>query len=258
MDRNGIAALACVGCGLILHACGGRDRSPTTREDGQSKTAQTSALETGSKILQTTAPVKQLDVYLVGFHPLKDHPAVQMEAHHYCSQMNEDFAQCALFDGNTNSAHLTGVEYIISEKLFGKLPAAERQYWHPHNYEILSGQLVAPGLPETAEKILLKQKMNSYGKTWHLWMSGADNGGDALPLGPPHLAWSFNYDGEVRPDLLQNRDRTMDIDTSKKRRDRQDLAPAAHPQQGADALKGKFTASSGSQRAQADRREDGK
>jgi len=32
----------------------------------------------------------------------------------------------------------------------------------------LSGQLVALGLPEVAKKALMKSKMNSYGKTWHL------------------------------------------------------------------------------------------
>jgi len=50
------------------------------------------------------------------FHPMKQEPAHQMEAHHFCKQVNEDFAQCVLFDGNTSAANMTGVEYIISEK----------------------------------------------------------------------------------------------------------------------------------------------
>jgi hypothetical protein len=53
-----------------------------------------------------------------------------MESHHYCDQVNEDFAQCALYDGNTAEARLHG-EYIISEKLYATLPADERPYWHP-------------------------------------------------------------------------------------------------------------------------------
>jgi hypothetical protein len=247
------ATLACTGCALIFAGCGGKDVHPTTEVAGEPKTTKTGTLETGARILQADAPVKQFDVYLVGFHPLKDNPAVQMEAHHFCSQMNEDFAQCALFDGNTKSAHLTGVEYIISEKLFNRLPPAEKQFWHPHNYEILSGELVAPGLPDTAEKLFLKQKMNSYGKTWHLWMTGTGNGGDDLPMGPAQLAWSFNHDGELRPDMLKERDRKMDIDTNKKRQERQDLASAAHAQQGVDALKGKLGGASRSERSGADR-----
>jgi hypothetical protein len=37
------------------------------------------------------------------------------------------------FDGNTRNANLTGIEYIISERLFEQLPRDERPYWHPHN-----------------------------------------------------------------------------------------------------------------------------
>jgi hypothetical protein len=85
-----------------------------------------------------------MDIYPVGFHPMKDGPAHQMEAHHFCHQVNEDFAQCVLFDGSTAQARLNGFEYIISEKLFASLREAERKYWHPHNGEILSGQPVAP------------------------------------------------------------------------------------------------------------------
>ena len=51
-------------------------------------------------------------------------------------------AQCVLFDGNTVGARMMGVEYIISEKPYNTLPSDEKAYWHPHNYEILSGQLL--------------------------------------------------------------------------------------------------------------------
>ena len=68
---------------------------------GEPKTPKTRLLEAGAKLLQDTSPLKPFDIYLVGFHPMKDHPENQMEAHHYCQQVNEDFAQCVLFDGNT-------------------------------------------------------------------------------------------------------------------------------------------------------------
>jgi len=180
-----------------------------------------------------------MDVYLVGFHPLKEDPTHQVEAHHFCRQVNEDFAQCALFDGNTQAANLNGIEYIISEKLFATLPEEEKQYWHPHNYEILSGQLVAPGLPEVAEKALMKSKMNSYGKTWHVWNTGSMGAGaEKLPLGKPMLAWSFNHDGEAKPGLVEQRDKQMDMNTSARRKARQDLVALAKPQAGVEALKG--------------------
>lgn len=214
---------------------------PQTAPPGTTKSGKTKTLEFGAKALQGQAPVKGFDVYLVGFHPLKDHPEQQMQAHHYCHQMNEDFAQCVLFDGNTATANMNGIEYIISEKLFETLPEEEKQYWHPHNGEILSGQLVAPGIPEAAEKSLMKSKMNSYGKTWHLWNTGATGQiPDKLPLGKPMLAWSFNRDGEPTPGLVESRDKQLDVTTAQKRRERADLQPLARPQSGVDDLKGRF------------------
>ena len=208
---------------------------------GAPESGKTKVLATGSKALQNIDPVKQLHIYLVGFHPMKDDPQIQVEAHHFCKQVNEDFAQCALFDGGGADANLNGIEYIISEKLFDTLPAEEKQYWHPHNYEILSGELVAPGLPETAEKELMKKKVNSYGKTWHVWMTGtAGQPGDKLPIGAPHLAWSFNHDGEIKPGMIGSRDSRMKIDSGKKRRERADLAGMAHPQEGVNVLKTKL------------------
>lgn len=208
---------------------------------GDPKSAKTRALETGARVLQSNAPLQPFDVYLVGFHPMKDQPELQMEAHHYCHQMSEDFAQCSLFDGSGRNAKLNGIEYIISEKLFETLPVAERKFWHPHNGEILSGQLVAPDIPAAAEKALMKSKMNSYGKTWHTWNTGHEgHPADPLPLGPPALAWSFNRDGEALPSLVEKRDRKLDISTAEKRRQRADLQQVAKPQSGVDDLKGKF------------------
>ncbi len=76
----------------------------------------------------------------------------------------------------------------------------------------------------------MRKKMNSYGKTWHFWMTGGPNGSrDTLPYGDPHLAWSFTQDGQINPALLQSRDQRMKIDTNKKRQERQDLARLAKP-----------------------------
>jgi hypothetical protein len=212
---------------LLLAGCGGNNSGPKTQAQGEAERADTKALEAGANAMQDVTPVKQFGVYLVGFHPMKDDPSHQMEAHHYCNQVNEDFAQCVLFDGNTKQANMNGVEYIISEKLYQGLPADERKYWHPHNYEILSGQLVGPGLPDAAEKAFMKKKLNSYGKTFHFWMTDS---GDKLPMGDPKLAWSFTADGQIRRELLEQRDRRMGINTAMKRSERQDLASEAHAQ----------------------------
>jgi hypothetical protein len=234
-----------IAAGLALAFAAGavsaQDSKPQVAPPGEAKAPKTRALETGAKVLQRSAPLAKFDVYLNGFHPMKDHPDMQVEAHHFCHQVNEDLAQCALFDGNTAKANLNGIEYIISEKLFATLPEDERRFWHPHNGEILSGQLVAPGIPEAAEHELMKKKMNSYGKTWHVWNTGANGKtGDSLPLGPAMLAWSFNRDGEMLPNMLDQRDTRMKIATGEKRKKRADLGKLAKPQSGVDDLKGKF------------------
>lgn len=224
----------------LLHACD-RTTDSTTVPAGSEESATTLALEAGAAVLQSDSPLAPINVYLVGFHPMKSEPSHQMEAHHFCNQVNEDFAQCVLFDGNTRTANMNGIEYIISETLFESLPEDEKPYWHPHNYEILSGQLVAPGIPSLAEKELMRRKMNSYGKTWHVWSTGSQqHSGDALPLGPAMLAWSFNRDGEADPALLQSRDERLGMESDEIRSERADLGGLAKPQRGVDALKGRF------------------
>ena len=236
MARYSIA-VATVAAAFVSSAC----FAQTPPVPGDPKSAKTVTLEAGAKLLQSSAPLKPFDVYLSGFHPMKDQPEKQMEAHHFCHQVNEDFAQCTLFDGNGAGARLNGIEYIISAKLFDTLPAAERAFWHPHNGEILSGQLVAPGIPAIAEKELMRKKMNSYGKTWHVWNTGHEGmPADQLPLGPAMLAWSFSRDGEAHPGMVEKRDRKLGVSTLEARRGRADLQKLARPQSGVDDLKGKF------------------
>jgi hypothetical protein len=228
---------------VLAAGCGGGNTPPQGRDTapGADRTAKTAALESGANLMQAKAPVEKIAMYLNGFHVSKDDPNMQMEAHHYCNQANEDFAQCVLFDGNTAEARMMGIEYIISEKLYNTLPAEEKAYWHPHNYEILSGQLRMPGLPDVAEKEALKGKINSYGKTWHTWMTGMRNHkSDPLPLGPPHLQWSFNKDGEDMPGMVADRDKRFDVNTADERQDRQDLVALAKPQGGVDAMAAAF------------------
>lgn len=230
------------GLGLVGFAACATEVGPKVNPVGEAKSAQTSIMEQGAKILQTQDPVKQLGVYLVGFHAYKDDPSHQMTAHHFCRLINQDLTQCALFDGNSTEANLTGVEYIISEKVFNELPPDEQQYWHPHNFEILSGTLTAPGLPAATEHDLFKMLMNSYGKTWHTWQTGMhQRAQQKLPFGDPRLAWSFNHEGEAHPGLVESRDRGMNISSSELQNKRKDLVPLAHPQVGVDAISSKFT-----------------
>jgi hypothetical protein len=223
---------------LLGFACAKGTTQPPVHPPGEPKTSETEMLQTGATELQAHGPIGQINVYLDGLHVINEQPHLFLEAHHYCAVKSEDFMQCVLFDGNTGDANMIGVEYIVSERLFDRLPNDEKKLWHPHNFEILSGQLVAPGIPEAAERELMKKTMNTYGKTWHLWDTGhfAHPRGDALPIGTPLLAWSFNADDEAPPALVAAKDEHTGIDTAGRRRDRADLRPLAHPQEGVNAL----------------------
>lgn len=219
-----------------------KDRRSGTTPAGQHKGGWLAILEKGADLLQSAPPLKGFDVYVVGFHCAKGEPDFQMEAHHFCRVVNGDLLQCVLFDGNTADANLIGVEYIVSGRLFDTMPDEEKPYWHPHNYEVFSGQLIAPGLPEAAEKAFMKQLVNSYGKTWHTWHTSGRGGGPGmnLPYGDPKLMWSFNRDGECDETLRHDRDRAMGLDSDARRADRRSLWDLARPQWGVDAMKDDF------------------
>jgi len=190
---------------------------------------------------QLMDPVERIDMHVIGFHPMKDDPHHAMEAHHYCSRLSDDFTQCVLFDGVGKDARMNGIEYIVSERVFEAMPEEERKYWHPHNFEIMSGQLVMPGISASAEHDAMTSLVNSYGKTWHVWDTGGPGmEGTPLPYGEPMLAWSYNAVGEAPKQLIQARDREFGISSEKRMQERQDLAPLLHCQAGVDALADAF------------------
>lgn len=137
----------------FLTACSAQ-APPAAAPAGGPKTARTIALETGAEILQPEGPIDAVAVYLDAFHFHNGNIEQQMEAHHYCTDLNEDFTQCIIYSGNGADALLMGIEYVISERLFRNLGEEERQLWHSHHYEVKSGQLIAPGLPRAAQHAL--------------------------------------------------------------------------------------------------------
>ncbi|AHL33553.1 hypothetical protein CD58_11875 [Pseudomonas brassicacearum] len=223
------AVLCATALGLI--GCAGGNTDSPVNAPGAAKTPTTATLEAGAGIMQNKPPLQALNTYLDGFHFFNGRMSGQMEAHHYCTALNEEVFQCVIFDGNTSGAKLMGVEYIISQRLFEGLPASEKQLWHSHVHEVKSGQLIAPGIPQAAETRLMENLVNTYGKTWHTWHTGQ---GNELPYGVPQLMMGFTADGQIDPQLVRERDRRMGVDSEATKRARAGIdTPPVDP--GADA-----------------------
>lgn len=214
-----------------LAACGGKTTESSIKTPGDEHAAKTRALEVGADVLQNKPPIEAINAYLDGFHFYNGNIKAQMEAHHYCTILNEDVIQCVIYDANTETAKLMGVEYIISAKLFRTLPGREKAYWHSHAHEVKSGQLIAPGIPEVAEHALMNKIVGTYGKTWHTWHTDRKL---SLPLGAPQLMMGFTADGQINPALVADRDKRFKVSSKDNRKRRADIAaPQIDP--GADA-----------------------
>ncbi len=215
----------------LLLACGGKNTSSNVDSPGREKTDTSRILEAGADLLQAKRPLKSLNMYLDGFHFYNGDLNGQMEAHHYCSQINEDCIQCVIFDGNKADAKIMGVEYIVSEQIFKSLPAEERKLWHSHRHEVKSGSLIAPGIPEVAEHELMEKLVSTYGKTFHTWHTDKDL---VLPMGHPMVMMGFTQEGQLADSLIASRDERFGISTAEKKKNRADI-PVPSPQPGADA-----------------------
>lgn len=155
-------------------------------------------------------PLDELHTYLCAFHVEKNNRKNQVEAHHYCMPLRDGVFQCVVMSDNKPKAKILGVEYIVTDEIFATLCEEEKQYWHPHDYEVTSALLVAPGMSTLEEMDFMKTVKTTWGKTWHTW---ADPKAD-LPLGKPILMDSFRKDGEIDPKLIADRDTKLKIDTN--------------------------------------------
>lgn len=203
---------------MLLIGCGGENTSSNVSAPGEEKTTESKILGIGADIIQDKTPLKKINVYLDGFHFYNGNMEGQMEAHHYVTQINEDLHQAIIFDGNTEDAKIMGVEYIVSERLFKKLPEEEKYLWHSHHYEVKSGALIAPGIPDPVEHILMENLISTYGKTIHTWHTDRDL---ELPIGGPLIMMGFTEDGQLNQQLLDKRDENFNVSTADKRKQRE-------------------------------------
>lgn len=201
-------------------SCGGDNTKSNVEAPGADKDAKSKTLEVGADLLQSKGPLKKINAYLDGFHFYNGNLNAQMEAHHYVSQLNEDMHQAIIYDGNGEDAKIMGIEYIISEKLFKTLPEEEKKLWHSHRYEVKSGTLIAPGIPQVAEHELMEKLVSTYGKTIHTWHTDQER---TLPVGSPMIMMGFTKDGQLNQQLLTERDKRFNISTAEKKKNREDI-----------------------------------
>jgi len=193
----------------------------TTPVPGAPVTAHSHVLDTAADALQTKRPIDAMSAFLNGIHFYADDMGRQVEANHFCTHLTEDFHQCVIYDSNRSDAKLIGIEYIVSARIFRTLPDEEKRLWHSHDYEVRSGELIAPGVPEAAGHMVMKDLVNTYGKTWHTWQIDQS---PAFPLGIPQLMMGFTRDGQVDQAKLADRDKRFGSTTAKLRQDRTDIA----------------------------------
>lgn len=205
--------------------------SDTAPVPGAPVTAHSHILDSAADALQTKRPIDAMSAFLNGFHFYADDMGRQVEANHFCTHLTEDFHQCVIYDSNRSDAKLIGIEYIVSARIFRTLPDAERRLWHSHDYEVRSGELIAPDVPEAAGHAVMRDLVGTYGKTWHTWQIDAS---PHFPMGIPQLMMGFVKDGQVDQAKLADRDRRFGVSTATLRRDRGDIAEPV-PVPGANA-----------------------
>ena len=210
----GAAAGAAVAAGAIF----GR-KAVATAKLGKGHPLKHRLLDVTSGALQPKFPVDAMSTYLNGFHFYADDMGRQVEASHFCIHLRHDLHQCVIFDRNAPDARLIGIEYIISNERFRSLPEDEKRLWHSHHYEVKSGTLVAPGIPDLAEHAYFRDLVTTYGKTFHTWQYDRDD----FPYGIPQLMMGFTEDGQARETLIHDRDRRLRVSSARKRRNRDDI-----------------------------------
>ncbi|GAA0186169.1 hypothetical protein LIER_33457 [Lithospermum erythrorhizon] len=185
----------------------------------------TAFVETAAATIQSFAPVNKIHQHLCAFHFYADDMTRQVEAHHFCGCVNEEFRQCLIYDRPDPDGRLIGVEYIVSEALFFTLPDDEKAFWHSHEYEVKSGVLFMPGVPGPIQRQDLDKVAKTYGKVFHFWQVDK---GDALPLGIPQVMMALTRDGQLYKNLAQDVEKRYNVSFEKESENRKNITGPEH------------------------------
>lgn len=155
--------------------------------------------------------------------------------------MSSSFIQCAIYVPGSNPARLAGIEYIVTGEAFKNLSMEERQLWHSHQYEVASGLLVEPGMPEGVDREIMKILADSYGKTVHTWRY--DQKGNELPLGIPELVNGYTGRGQLGKEAVEARDKYFGINSTEIGEKRKGVVAIPKTMEGADSWRRGFVLS---------------
>ena len=132
-----IASAWASGIALGAFAAPALSRPATIRGDDHKKIDE-------AVIMSVKAPIAEImhcPLAFAGVHLLKELPEVSQVAYHFCKPLNADVNQCVLYDGTGPNARLIGIEYLVSDSIYQKMPAEEKNYWHDHRNEVDAGLL---------------------------------------------------------------------------------------------------------------------
>lgn len=165
----------------------------------------------------TTPPCEQ-QMHICAFHIAKDDPKIVIETQHYCTALNDNLFQCLLYQTTPEGTKpkLLGVEYVITDVLYQKLPTEEKKYWHPHDYEVRQGLLALLDATREEDQETMKLLVKTWGKTWHTWPDPTTD----IPYGLPLLMWSATKEGEIPREMIEKRDQRWHINTLQLKKER--------------------------------------
>ena len=197
-------AFACV-AGALMGSLLTRTSGPKAAMAGDGPAAHQPNSGSGKSPIQE---VLHCPLAFAGVHLLKDLPEHHQVAYHYCKPVSDDLSQCVLYDGTGPDARLIGIEYLVSDAVYQKMPTEEKAFWHDHKYEVDSGLLKSLTQTGEEEKKTLAAVRTLWGKVFHTWATGK-----SYPSGPPRLFWAVT--GE-QPFVLQT-DARLPIELDKRR-----------------------------------------
>jgi hypothetical protein len=173
------AGLGCAAVGALAGAL------LTARHATALAGAQGHAAAPAASVKAPLQEVLHCPLAFAGVHLMKEVPERSQVAYHFCKPVNADLNQCVLYDGTGPDAKLIGIEYLVSDAVYQKMPPEERAYWHDHKYEVDAGLLKSLTQTGAEEKATLAAVRTLWGKVYHTWASGRD-----YPRGPARLFWS--------------------------------------------------------------------